>query len=78
MGRPIYYMQVKISYKQSNRTSGERQVWLISQYKTIPEINRFKSEWIANHFWSGSKVKPQVLVKEIVEIKQVGNSVNNE
>lgn len=78
MGRPIYYMQVKISYKQANRVTGERQVWLVSKYNTIPEINKYKSDWIANHFWSGSKTKPQVLVKEIVEMKQVGTAVQDD
>lgn len=74
MARPIYYMQVRISYRQSNRIRGERQVWLVTTYTTIPEINEHKSRWIAEHFWSGTKTKPQVLVTEIVSKKKIGTT----
>lgn len=74
MARPIYYMQVRISYRQSNRIRGERQVWLVSTYATIPEINEHKAQWIAEHFWSGTKTKPQVLVTEIVSKKKIGTT----
>lgn len=74
MRRPIYYMQVKISYKQSNRIRGNRQVWLVSTYDNIPEINEHKSHWIANYYWNGTKTKPQVLVTEIVSKKQIGTT----
>jgi hypothetical protein len=74
MAIPIYYMQVKISYKQSNRVRGERQVWLVSIYDNIPEINQHKARWIAAHFWSGTKTKPDVLVTEIISKKEIGTT----
>lgn len=74
MGIPIYYMQVKISYRQSNRVRGERVVWLVSTYDNIPDINQYKARWIAEHFWSGTKTKPDVLVTEIVNKKLVGTT----
>ena len=71
-------MQVKISYRQANRVTGERRIWLVSKYTKLSDINKYKTEWIANHYWSGSKKKPDILVTEILDMKQVGESINDD
>jgi hypothetical protein len=78
MGRPIYYMQVKISYRQANRVTGERRIWLVSKYTKLSDINKYKTEWIANYYWNASKKKPDILVTEILDMKQVGESINDD
>jgi len=74
MQRPIYYMIVRVKYKRSNREYGEKECWLVSSYETISEINMYKSEWIAEYFWTNSKVKPSVMVVEILSKKQIGTT----
>ncbi len=75
MGKTIYYNIVRIKYVQSNRTKGEREVWVICQHNTAASINKHKSKWIADYYWRGTKKKPQVIVIEVIESKPIGTKI---
>lgn len=75
MGKTIYYNIVRIKYVQSNRSKGEREVWVISHHNTAASINKHKSKWIADYYWRGTKKKPQVIVIEVIESKPIGTKV---
>lgn len=76
MGKTIYYNIVRIKYVQSNKSKGQREVWVICPYNTASDINKHKSKWIADYYWRGTKKKPQVIVTELIESKPIGNKVN--
>lgn len=75
MGKTIYYNIVRIKYVQSNRSKGEREVWVISTHKTAASLNKHKSKWIADYYWRGTKKKPQVIVTEVITSKAIGTKV---
>ena len=75
MSKPIYYSIVRIKYVLNNRSKGQKTVWVVSSYDTAVEINKHKSKWIADYYWKSSKKKPQVIVTEVLESKQVGTKI---
>lgn len=70
---PIYYMVCLIMWK-TKRSKGTKEIWLISEYDKIQDIQKHKVEWIKNHYFKNTKVKPDILIHKIISQKQIGTT----
>jgi len=59
---------------KTKRSRGHRDVWVISNHKEIPELQKNKIDWIKSHYFKNTKVKPDVLIQEIISQKQIGTT----
>lgn len=73
MQTPIYYMVCLIMWK-TKRSKGTKEIWLISEYDKIQDIQKYKVEWIKNHYFKNTKVKPDILIHKIISQKQIGTT----
>lgn len=68
---PIYYMVCLIMWK-TKRSKGTKEIWVISEYSEIQDVQKHKVEWIKNHYFKNTKVKPDILINKIISQKQIG------
>jgi hypothetical protein len=71
MQRNIYYTLCRIIWK-TKRSSGTRDVWVIGGETTIEELQKHKVQWIKDHFFKNTRVKPEVLITKIHSQKKIG------
>lgn len=59
---------------KTKRSKGTKEIWLISEYDKIQDIQKYKVEWIKNHYFKNTKVKPDILIHKIISQKQIGTT----
>jgi len=59
---------------KTKRSKGERNIWVISHHKEIPDLQKNKIDWIKKHFFRNTKTKPDILIKAVLSQKQIGTT----
>jgi hypothetical protein len=74
---PIYYTVCKIMWKTKS-SRGTKEIWIIGGDQKISDLQKNNADWIKSYYFKNAKVKPNVLIQEIISQKQIGTTLRPE
>lgn len=59
---------------KTKSSRGTKEIWIIGGDQKISDLQKNNADWIKSYYFKNAKVKPNVLIQEIISQKQIGTT----